>query len=60
MIDIIVHRQSYAKIEIDEIRQIYDKNNLADIMTKASLDLALKRIIIINKATIRLERWVKW
>ena len=45
--------------EIDEIRWICGKDNPADAMTKASPNLALERIILTNKATIRLKEWVK-
>lgn len=53
--DIIVLKQSYKEKKIDEIKQIYDKNNLADIITKALSYLVLKKIISINKIIIRLE-----
>lgn len=56
MIDIMTLNQSYKRQEIDKIRQICDKNNLANTMTKASLNFVLKRIILINKAIIRLKR----
>ena len=59
MIDIMTLRQLYEGREIDEIRWICGKNNPADAMTKTSPNLALERIIKINKATIRLKRWVK-
>ena len=45
--------------EIDEIRWICGEDNPADAMTKASPNSALERIISTNKATIRLEGWVK-
>ncbi len=59
MIDIMVLRQSYEGSEIDEIRWICSKDNLADAIIKASPNLALERIITTNKTTIRLEGWVK-
>ena len=59
MIDIIVLRQSYEEREIDEIRLICGKDNTADAMTKTLSNSALERIIITNKAIIRLEEWVK-
>ena len=59
MIDIMVLRQSYKRREIDEIRWICGKDNLADVMTKASSNLVLKKIIAMNKATIRLKKWIK-
>ena len=59
MINIMALRQSYKGRKIDEIRWICGKDNLANAMTKASPNSALERIISTNKATIRLERWVK-
>ena len=59
MIDIMALRQSYEEREIDKIRWICGENNPADAMTKASPNSALERIISTNKATIRLEGWVK-
>ena len=52
-------KQSYKGREINKIRWIYGKNNLANAMTKVLLNSALEKIISINKATIRLERWVR-
>lgn len=59
MIDIMILRQSYERQKIDKIRQIYNKNNPANAITKKSPNLALEKIISINKAIIRLERQVK-
>ena len=59
MIDIIALKKSYERKEIDEIRWIYSKDNPADAMTKVSPNSALERIITTNKATIRLEGYVK-
>ena len=56
IIDIMALMQSYEGKEIDKIRWICSKDNPADAMTKVSPNLALKRIITINKATIRLEK----
>lgn len=60
MIDIMVLRQLYKGKKIDEMRQFYGKDNLADAITKTSPNLALERIISINKGIIRLEKWIKW
>ena len=59
MIDIMALRQSYEGQEIDKIRWICGEDNPANAMTKASPNSALERIISTNKATIRLERWVR-
>lgn len=56
IINIMVFSQSYEENEIDKIRQIYGKDNPANTMTKRLPNLALKKIIIINKGIIRLER----
>lgn len=52
-------KQSYIGKKIDKIRLIYSKDNLADAITKASLNLVLEKIIITNKAIIKLKKWVK-
>ena len=54
-----LNMQSYEEQEIDEIRWICGKDNPADVMTKILPNSALEGIISTNKATIRLERWVK-
>lgn len=59
MIDIMAFREFYQGWEIDEIRWIHGKDNSANAMTKVSLNLVSKRLILTNKATIGLERWVK-
>ena len=59
MINIIVFKQSYEGQKIDKIRQIYGKDYLTNAMTKLLPNLALEEIILINKGTIRLERWIK-
>ena len=56
IIDIMALKHFYKGQEIDKIRGICGKNNLADTMTKASSNSALERIISINKMTISLER----
>ena len=52
-------RQLYKGREIDKIRWIYSKDILINAITKVSLNSVLKKIISINKATIKLEKWVK-
>ncbi len=59
MIDIIALRQSYEGRKIDEISWICGEDNPADIMTKASPNSALEKIISINKGTIRLKKCIK-
>ena len=56
IIDNIVLRQSYKGREIDKLRWICGKDNPTDVMTKASPNSALERIISTNKATIGLKR----
>lgn len=51
----MVLKKSYKKQKIDKIRWIYSKNNPTNIITKASPNLALERIISLNKAIIRLD-----
>lgn len=59
MIDIMAFKQSYEGRKINKIRQICDKDNSADTMTKTSPNLVLEKINFANKATIRLEEQVK-
>lgn len=59
MIDIMAFWQSYEGKEIYEIWWIYDKDNPADAMTKASPKSALQRINSTNKGRIKLKRCVK-
>lgn len=59
MMYIMALKQSYKEQEIDKIRQICSKDYLANTMTKALSNLALKKIISINKVIIRLEKQVK-
>ena len=49
-------RQSYKEKKIDKIKQICNKDNSANIIIKTSPNLALEKIIIINKATSKLEK----
>ena len=56
MIDIMALKQSYEGREIDKIRWICSKDNLANAMTKVFPNLALEKIISTNKVTIRLEK----
>ena len=51
----ILNIQSYERQGIDKIRLTCGKNNPADAMFKASLNLVLERIMSTNKKTIRLE-----
>jgi hypothetical protein len=59
MIDIMALRQSYERREIYEIRWINGQDNPADAMTKVSPNHTLETFIDSNKATIRVEGWVK-
>ena len=59
MIDIMALRQSYERREIYEIRWINGNDNLADAMTKGTPNKALETFVDHNKATIRVEGWVK-
>ncbi|KID81051.1 polyprotein [Metarhizium guizhouense ARSEF 977] len=52
-------RQSYERREIYEIRWINGQDNPADAMTKVSPNHTLETFIDSNKATIRVEGWVK-
>lgn len=55
----MILKQFYKKQKIDKIRYICSKNNSANAIIKISTNLALEKIIIINKVTIRLEKQVK-
>lgn len=52
-------KQLYEGRKINEIRQICDKNNPVDAMTKTSPNSTLEREIKTNKVTMRLKRQIK-
>jgi hypothetical protein len=58
MIDIMSLRESYENREINEVRWINRKDNLADTCTKRTLNSALKRLVSQNKLSIRVEACV--
>lgn len=58
MIDILALRESYEKRELQEIRWIDGKDNLADALTKASPNKVLESFISTNEVTVRVEGWV--
>jgi hypothetical protein len=55
MIDIIALRQLYKRREITEIRWIDRKDNPADVMTKSTLNKALKKLINTNQLGVQVE-----
>ena len=59
MIDVMALRQSYERREIDEIRWIDGKDNIADAMTKSNPNKALESFVNNNRLRIRLEGWVE-
>ena len=59
MIDIMALKQLYERREIEKMRWVYGKDNPADAITKASPNSVFQKIILTNKATIRLEGWIK-
>jgi hypothetical protein len=59
MINIIALRQLYKRREITEIRWINKKDNLADAMTKSTLNKALEKLIDTNQLGVRVEGWVQ-
>ena len=52
MIDIMALQQSYKCQELFEIQQINGQDNLADVMTKANLNKALKKFIDSNQLKV--------
>jgi hypothetical protein len=59
MINIIALWQLYKRREITEIRWIDRKDNLADAMTKSTLNKALEKLIDTNQLGVRVEGWVQ-
>ena len=59
MINIIAIRQSYERRELTEIRQINRQDNLADAITKGTLNKALEKFIDTNELSVRIEGQVK-
>jgi hypothetical protein len=53
MINIIGLRQSYERQEINKIRWIDGKDNLANVITKNKPCLALKQLINLNQITLQ-------
>jgi hypothetical protein len=56
MINIMALRQSYEQRKITEIRWIDGKDNLADVMTKSTLNKALEKFIDFNQLSIQVKR----
>jgi hypothetical protein len=55
IIDIMALRQSYERREITEIRWIDRKDNLANAITKSTLNKAFKKLINTNQLGVRVE-----
>ncbi|KAI0999863.1 hypothetical protein K3495_g8333 [Podosphaera aphanis] len=58
MIDIMGLPQSYERREIDEVRWIDGKCNMADGLTKASPNTALAAFVTGNEIAVHMEGWV--
>jgi len=59
MIDVMSLRESYQRRELQEIRWINGKDNIADALTKTGPNLALQHFIDTNRHTVRVEGWVE-
>jgi hypothetical protein len=59
MIDIMSLRESYERREIAEIRWIVGKDNPSDACTKKNPNAVLKRLVMHNKITVRVEAFVQ-
>jgi hypothetical protein len=55
IIDIIALWQSYERREITEIQWINEKDNPADVITKSTLNKALKKLINTNQLGVQVK-----
>jgi hypothetical protein len=59
MIDILALQQLYERKKIAEIRWIYNRDNLANALIKATANSSLKQLISINKLVVRMEEHIE-
>jgi hypothetical protein len=59
MIDILALRQLYERRKIAEIRWIYNRDNSADALIKATANSSLEQLVSTNKLVIRMKGYVE-
>jgi hypothetical protein len=59
MIDVLALRQLYERKKIAEIRWIYNRDNLANTLIKATANSSLEQLVSINKLVVKIEEHVK-
>jgi hypothetical protein len=59
MIDILAPRQLYERKKIAEIRWIYNRDNPANALIKATANSSLEQLVSINKLVVRMEGHVE-
>jgi hypothetical protein len=59
MIDILALRQLYKRKKIAKIRWIYNRDNPADALTKATANSSLKQLVSTNKLVVRMEEHIE-
>jgi hypothetical protein len=59
IIDILALRQLYERRKIAKIRWIYNRDNPANALIKATANSSLKQLISINKLVIRMKEYVE-
>jgi hypothetical protein len=59
IIDILALQQSYERRKIAEIRWIYNRDNPANALTKATANSSLKQLVSINKLVIRMKNHIE-
>jgi hypothetical protein len=59
MIDILALRQSYERRKIAKIRWIYNRDNPANALIKATANNSLKQLVSTNKLVVRMEGHVE-
>jgi hypothetical protein len=59
IIDILALRQSYERRKIAEICWIYNRDNPANAITKATANSSLEQLISTNKLVVRMEEHVE-
>jgi hypothetical protein len=59
IIDILAPQQLYKRRKIAEIRWIYNRDNPADALTKATANSSLKQLVSINKLVVKMKEYVE-
>jgi hypothetical protein len=59
MINILALRQLYERRKIAEIRWIYNRDNFANVFTKAIANSSLKQLVSTNKLVVRMKEYIE-